>query len=431
VSELFRLSASAAARGIADGKFSSVELIESCLERIALREPDVRAWTSIDPQLSLGEARTRDRSAPAGPLHGVPVGVKDIIDTRDFPTEYGSPIFRGHRPQRDAVCVERLRAAGAVILGKTVTTEFAFFQPGKTRNPHNLAHTPGGSSSGSAAAVADYHVPLALGTQTAGSVIRPASFNGVIGYKPSFGAIPTTGVFEFAASLDTVGAFARSFDDLALLGVTSSSSEQTLERAPRIGFVRMPYWLEAEDELRRCLETATAELRTAGALVEDIELSATFSDLIDAHRTVMIAEGTAALAETHASHGDRLSDHLCRMIEEGRGLGADRIAEAGAVRARCLSEIDGLWQRVDVLLTPGACGVAPCGHASTGDPLFNRSWTFLHLPAVGFPIGRGGDGLPLGAQVIAPFAADARAIAAARWIHAEVGGIIGVDLSQT
>src|SRR3954452_1681416 len=269
------LSAHQAAREIAAGRLRAEALVSACLERIAAREPIVGAWHYLDPEAALDAARRCDRSAPSGPLHGVPIAVKDLIDTADMPTGYGSAIYAGHRPATDAACVALARAAGAIVLGKTVTTEFACFTPGKTANPRHPAHTPGGSSSGSAAAVADAMAPLAFGTQTAGSVIRPAAFCGIVGYKPSFGTIPRAGVKMLCDSLDTVGTMARSVADAAFFaGIVAGRPElrdiALPEAPPRFGLYRTPMWDEAGPEVATALDHARAALERAGARVEEI-----------------------------------------------------------------------------------------------------------------------------------------------------------------
>ncbi|ETW95399.1 MAG: hypothetical protein ETSY2_48185, partial [Candidatus Entotheonella gemina] len=287
------LTATEAAQAIAGGMMTSVELVQACLDRIHARETDIGAWTYLDDEAALSQARACDQHPVQGPLHGVPVGVKDLIDTYDMPTSYGSPIYAGHQSAGDASGVAMLRAAGAVILGKTVTTEFAMFTPGKTANPHNPAHTPGGSSSGSAASVADAMVPLALGTQTAGSIIRPASYCGAVGYKPTHGNFPIAGIKALAQSLDTLGGFSRSVADLALLRVAmigAPATLATLEGPPRIGLYRTPQWSEATDDTHNVLETAAQQLAAAGAEVRDAELPPEFADLVAAQETIQVFE---------------------------------------------------------------------------------------------------------------------------------------------
>ncbi|MGH7112935.1 MAG: amidase, partial [Stellaceae bacterium] len=322
------LSAREAARQIAEGKLTAEALVGAYLDRIAERESVVGAWEYLDRARALTEARQRDREPPRGPLHGVPIAVKDLIDTADMPTAYGSPIYRGHQPAADAACVALARAAGAVVLGKTVTTEFATFTPGKTANPRNPAHTPGGSSSGSAAAVADGMAPLALGTQTAGSVIRPAAFCGVVGYKPSFGLISRAGVKPLADSLDTVGVLARTIDDAAFLAgvLTERPASRHLAlppHAPRFGLYRTPVWNEAEPETAAALDAARAALERAGARVEEIAIAPEHHGLSEAQDKIMGFETVRALADERLRHGAELSPRLAQLLDAGMAVGAD------------------------------------------------------------------------------------------------------------
>jgi len=419
---LNELSAAAASVLVAVGKVTSRELVETCLLRIEEREPEVGAWAWLDPEQALAEADARDREARRGPLHGVPVGIKDIMDTADMPTEHGSPIYRGNRPAADAAVVAALRAAGAVVMGKTVTTEFAAFHPGKTANPHNPAHTPGGSSSGSAAAVADFMVPLALGTQTMGSVIRPAAFCGVIGYKPSFGTFARAGVKPSSDSVDTIGLFARSLDDVVLLSMALTGSapedfDATLDRAPRIGLFRGPHWPKAEPAAAAHLEEAARTLAAAGAAVSEIAAPALLSEAFDAHRTIVVYEMALALGHEWHVHRDLLSPALSEMLATGVACPFARYLAAQEVVDRARQWLADNFGGVDVWLGPSAPGEAPKGLTGTGDPVFNRLWTVLHTPCLTLPAGRGPQGLPLGVQAIGRFRDDARLIAAARWIE--------------
>lgn len=423
MNDLATLSLSDAARRIAAGSLTSEALVQACLERIGAREAQVGAWIHLDPQQALAEARARDREAPRGPLHGVPIGLKDIIDTADMPTGYGSPIYDGFRPSRDARCVEQLRAAGAVILGKTVTAEFATYHPGKTANPRALGHTPGGSSSGSAAAVADFHAPCAVGTQTAGSIIRPASFCGVIGYKPTFDAFAYQGLHPLAPSLDTLGLFVRSFADLAPLRRVLSLAPPARalggagERAPRIGFCRTGQWLRADAAMRAALEQCAEDLARAGAEVVDIELAPAFTDLVAAQTLVFAAEAARGLEKESREHPGLLSPQLAALLEQGRRFTPAMELAAHQQARQCRAELDAIFATVDVLLTPSCLGEAPAGLGNTGDPLFNRIWTMLHVPCVTYPIGTGPLGLPLGAQVVGPHGADDALIAHATWMQ--------------
>ena len=427
MNDLARLSVSEAAARIAAGSLTSVALVEACLERIAAREHDVGAWTHLDPEMALAEARARDAEAPRGPLHGVPVGLKDIIDTASMPTTYGSPIYAGYKPERDAPCVQQLRAAGAVILGKTVTAEFATYHPGKTANPHNLLHTPGGSSSGSAAAVADYHVPLTLGTQTAGSIIRPASFCGIIGYKPTYNAFDYGGLHALSVSLDTLGLFARSFADLTparlALSLKPVSRRVTApsDKPPRIGFCRTGLWDRGEPAMRAALEATAHKLARAGAQVVDITLPPSFMELVEAQTLIFAAEGARGLAMEARDRAELLSPELRALLEKGRQYTTDMETAAHKLAQQCRAELAMLFHDVDVMLTPASIGEAPVGLHATGDPLFNRIWTFLHVPCVTYPVAVGTHGLPLGAQVVGPVNRDDDLIAHAWWMQEHSG----------
>jgi len=416
-------SATAAAEAVAARKIKSVELVAACLDRIKAREPEIGAWTFLDAERALAEARARDAEAPRGPLHGVPVAIKDIIDTADMPTTYGSPIYAKHRPGVDAACVTLVRRAGGIPLGKTVTTEFAYFAPGKTKNPHNPRHTPGGSSSGSAAAVADAMVPAALGTQTAASIVRPATFCGVVGYKPTIGMYPLAGIKPFAASFDTLGTITRGVDDAMLMWrVLHADSAAIAPRAkpPRIGLCRTPQWDQAEPATVQAFETAAGKLRKVGATVAEVELPTRFRDLVELHKRIMAFESARAYATEYADHRDLLSPQLVDLIELGlkqavTGYLDDRRALEAAKR-----ELATIMASHDALLAPAARGEAPEGLAATGDPVFSRMWTLLQLPTITLPVLRGPHNLPVGVQLLAPFGADAALLQIARWAAAQL-----------
>ncbi len=417
---LHELTGMEAAVAIASGTITSEALVTACLERIKEREPAVRAWEYLDAEQALTQARACDRQPARSPLHGVPVGIKDLIDTVDMPTSYGSPIYAGHRPAADAASVALLRAAGAVILGKTVTTEFAMYMPGKTANPHNPAHTPGGSSSGSAAAVADTMVPLALGTQTAGSIIRPASFCGVVGYKPTHGHFALAGIKALSQTLDTLGGFARCVADLALLRavlVGAAPQLPVLAQAPRIGLCQTPQWPQASAATRAALESAGQRLAAAGASVHDVVLPADFTPLAEAQETIQVFEGARCCAYELTRHRAQLSPKLLELLAPAEGLTYAMYADALALAARCRQHLETLWTAHDVLLVPSAPGEAPAGLDATGNPLFNRMWTLLHTPAVSLPGAHGAHGLPVGVQVIGPCGQDERLLAIAAWMH--------------
>lgn len=409
------LTASAAVRLIANGELSSEELVRSCLERIAERDGDVRAWVHLDVDLALSEAKERDSRPVDGPLHGVPIGVKDIIDTADRPTTYGARPYEGHRPAVDAVSVQRLRQAGAVVLGKTVTTEFACFHPGPTANPHDLTRTPGGSSSGSAAAVADGMVPVALGTQTAGSVVRPASFCGIFGLKPTYAALPLGGVKAVSPSLDTLGVLARDAEDCALVaGVLADDPNAFRPPATetlRIGFVRTAQWPWMDADAREIIGAAVERL-AAGGIVAEAELPPEFAGLAEAQEVIMAVEAADALGPDRREHGNDLSDDLLRFLDRGHHLRWAHESARG-LAARCRRLLPRVFADHDVLLAPSVLGEPPPREESTGDPLLCRAWTLLGTPCVAVPGLRGRDGLPLGVQIVAAPGADGLAVRAA------------------
>jgi Asp-tRNA(Asn)/Glu-tRNA(Gln) amidotransferase A subunit family amidase len=403
MTDLHERSASQLAAAVRDGEVRAEEVVATFLDRVTARESELRAWAHLDPDRAIAEARRRDADEPRGPLHGVPVGVKDIVDTGDLPTEHGSPIYRDHRPSDDAVVVARLRAAGAVVLGKTVTTEFAFFTPGPTTNPHDPARTPGGSSSGSAAAVAARTVPLAVGTQTAGSVVRPASFCGTVGAKPTFGVVPTAGVKPAAPSLDTVGVFTNDVGDAALaLGVMADDLDRfrpaDLGERPRIGFARTHEWDQLEPATRAALDAAVERLARHVEVVE-VVLPASFAGLVDAQQTVMATEALRMLADERSHHADLLSDGLRTYLEGAEALVAG-YDDAISLAARCRDQLPEAFAGVEVVLAPSVIGEAP-SIETTGDPLLCRAWTLLGTPTVAVPGLRGPAGLPLGVQTIA------------------------------
>jgi Asp-tRNA(Asn)/Glu-tRNA(Gln) amidotransferase A subunit family amidase len=431
-----RLSTPETAAALRDGRLTSTGLVESYLERIEAREGMVQAWAFLDQEHALRQAQALDehrkRGRPLGFLHGVPVGVKDIVDTADMPTENGTVLHAGRRPRADATLVSLLRAAGAVILGKTVTTELAVYTPGKTRNPHHLEHTPGGSSSGSAAAVADGMVPLAIGTQTNGSVIRPASFCGVYGYKPSHGLIPRTGVLRQSPPLDTVGVMAADLEGLALLAeplmAFDAKDPDSRPRArpallqvlrepppvpPKLAFVRSPVWDEADEDTRAGFVELAEVL---GERIEEIELSSTFGEAIELHRTIMEADLAKSFAREYERGRDQLSARLREMIERGqRVLAVDynRALERVAVLNAALGE---LFTRYDAILTPAAPGEASKGLGSTGSPVFCTTWTLCGVPALTLPLLSGASGLPIGVQLVGEKGDDARLLRTARWL---------------
>lgn len=427
---LNRLSATRLVQMISSGEVTSEIVTRSFIDAIQQREQQLHAFVWFDADRALAIARELDRlqanDARRGPLHGLPIGVKDNIDTGDMPTCYGSPIFAAHRPVADAAVVSLAANAGAFVMGKTVTAELANFTPGPTRNPHNPAHTPGGSSSGSAAAVAAHLVPLALGTQTAGSVIRPASYCGVVGYKPSRQMIARAGVKIIADTLDEVGVFARSVEDAALAasvlalkpGWKDAASQMLASGAsPTIGWTATPQSQLASPALREALERAASTLLHRGARHTELTWPRVFDGLFDAQRVVQVFETARALGPEFIYRRDRLSQRLVDLIEQGRGTRPIDYLEALQLGRACEAAIDSLFGAADVILTFSATGEAPKGLGSTGDPLFNRPWQLLGCPSLNIPYGRGEAGLPLGLQVVARPRADAKLLGAGAWIE--------------
>jgi Asp-tRNA(Asn)/Glu-tRNA(Gln) amidotransferase A subunit family amidase len=423
---LNKLSASEIARATIAGETTCEDVVKNCLARIDAREKDIHAWATVDADFALRQAHDLDRSPRRGPLHGVPIGVKDIIDTADLPTEMGSPIYRGYRPSADATCVALVRAAGAVILGKTVTCEFAGMTPNITTNPHNTAHTPGGSSSGSGAAVADFMTAVAFGTQTGGSVLRPAAYCGVFGFKPTFGAFNRRGVYPAAESLDTIGLIARSIDDIellsAILELRPGPAPRALDRPPRIGLCRTPMWDKAQPETVAAIKDAAARLGKAGAELREVVLPSEFTGLRNAAReTVNNYERAAAMACEWNIHRDQISERLRKRIEIGRAMAHGEYLAALQLGENCRAQLPHVFRDIDVLLTPTANGAAPDGLDDTGDPGFQAIWTILHTPALTLPTHRSPNGLPVGIQLVAPKYDDRGLFACARWVWQQLG----------
>ena len=399
-----QLSAAAAVAQLSSGDLTAEALTRACLERAEERK-SVKAWAWLDPEHALAQARAADRAERPGLLAGLPIGIKDIIDTVDMPTEHGSPIYRANRPFADAACVALLRMAGAVILGKTVTTEFANRFPGATVNPHNPAHTPGGSSSGSAAGVADFQVPVGLGTQTGGSVIRPSAFCGVVGYKPSFGEFSRSGVKMQCPNLDTLGVLCRSVEDLALMraaliGMPHRPIDRTVG-GPRIGICRTPAWDAAEPSVQALIEQSATRFAAAGARVSEVSFAPEFADILDHHRRIFNYEAARNYAYEYEEHHDQVSQVLRdTVLSPGRELPLAAYVEALDTAEAFRRHLDDIFRDVDVLLTPSAAGEAPEGLGSTGDPSFNSIWTLSWSPCVTLPAGTGPKGLPLGIQLV-------------------------------
>ena len=435
---LTELTATEARDQMASGKLTAEAYVAACLERIEARDKDVEAWAHLDPNHALSQARAADRQRASGkgigPLHGLPVGIKDIIDTADMPTENGSPIFKGHQPAKDATCVAVLRAAGAIILGKTVTTELANVNPNKTRNPHNPAHTPGGSSSGSAAGVAAGMMPLALGTQTGGSVIRPGSFCGVHALKPTLGLVSRTGVTLQSHTLDTVGVYGRSLADLALITDALSqhdpSDAVSYTRArpglsamlaagvavkPRLAFFRSPAWSEAEPAARGAIEAFAAAL---GDRVSEVKIPE-MDDIVAHHANVMGAENSAYYGPLLARHPEGVSKRLAdRLAVSAKVSGGDYVRSLNA-RETAYAGLARVLDGHSAILTLASCGPAPVTLESTGNAIFNGMWTLLGVPCISLPLMTVG-GLPCGVQLVGKRRDEGRLLAVARWLEETV-----------
>ena len=419
---LYRLTASRIVRAIAAGETTCEAVARACLERIAELEPQVQAWQHLDPEHVLRQARALDGSGARGPLLGVPYGVKDIIDTADLPTEYGTPIHRGHRPQRDAACVALTRKAGGVLMGKTVTTEFANVHPGKTRNPHDLTRTPGGSSSGSGAAVGADMVPLALGTQTTGSTTRPASFCGVFGYRPTWGDLRLNGVMEASGTLDTLGILARSIEDVSLyrdvlLGIEPQPLASSVP-APRVGFCRTHNWDKVEPHTQRELERVAEQLARSGARLEDVTLPPDFAALEDAHRWISGFEMSRNLTWEIENHWDSISEEFRNgRLTDGLACTYEQYVSMRALMHHCRKLLLPVLDRFDVLLAPAAPGEAPPLWHPVPNPWVYMVWTTMHVPSLTLPVLRGPNGLPIGVQIIGRHYDDRRLFEWSQWIY--------------
>ena len=430
---LAQLTACEARAALNAGDVTSADLVGAYIARINERDADTGAWVQLDAAGALAAARDSDEMRAGGaimpPLAGIPVGVKDVIDTRDFPTELGSEVFAGRQPSEDAFIVTALKAAGAIILGKTVTTELAFFGPGKTRNPRDLERTPGGSSSGSAAAVADNQVPLALGTQTAGSVIRPASYCGVIGFKPTFGYTSRTGVLPQSSPLDTIGGYARSVDDIALLfdcismcdpadpdmrDETKPSLLTALQSSdlqpPRLAFVKSPAWAQGDEAMRAAFKDFAAKLGLA-----ETPLPADFDEILRLQQIVQFSDIARNYGPIADANPERVSAKLKEIIAEGRSFSQAQYTAARTKQAALYASLRPILATCDAILTPAAQGVAPVGLGSTGSPMFNGLWTYLEMPCISLPLLEA-NGLPIGVQLVGARGDDARLLRASAWL---------------
>ncbi len=413
------------AAAVSRRELTAEAVVRAYAERIEEQEPEIKAWQHFDAGLALSQARELDRADVNKPLQGVPIGVKDLMDTADMPTTYGSPIYAGHRPPFDAACVASCREAGAVIMGKTVTTEFATFQPGPTRNPRApsaMPHTPGGSSSGSAAAVAAGMVPLAFGTQTAGSIVRPAAYCGVVGYKPTHGTLPLAGTKPLSPSLDTIGVLARSVEDAAFFIGVLARTDYALASpgALRVGLCQTPHWDRASADARQALSDAARLLEKSGARVSDMAWPAEWNGLTQAQIDIMGNEALAAFAPERQQHAKLFSAAFADFLAAARTTDGARAAAAYALAERARCALATVFRSVDVLLAPSAEGEAPAGLGATGNPIFNRMWTLLGVPCVHVPTGVGMQGLPVGVTVIGPRWGDAQTLAAAERLHRSV-----------
>ncbi len=420
MNDLHTEDATSLARKLARREVTAEAVLMSCLDRIVEREPEIQAWSHIDRDGALARARELDNGPVRGLLHGLPIGVKDLFDTADMPTTYGSPIYASHRPAADAAPVALCREQGGVMVGKTVTTEFATFNPGKTRNPHRFTHTPGGSSSGSAAAVADGMVPLAFASQTAASVIRPAAFCGIVGYKPSFGLVNRSGVKPLCDSLDTVGFLARSVDDVALFAAATSGDRSLLQldanATPRVAMCATHEWPLADVDTRMAMQQAAMRLSQAGVAVRDIQTPMLFSQLVQVQKEIMGYELARSLSHERLRHADQLSDKLKALLEEGLRIAPERhwanIQLAYSARAK----VSSAFGDSEVWLAPSATGEAPATLEQTGDPVFGRVWTLLGLPCVHLPFMTGQSGMPVGLQVVGRYGEDRVVLRIARWL---------------
>ena len=439
--ELHTLTATELARLIASHEVSSREVVDACLTQIEQREDEIGAFTYLDPEYARSQADAADdqrqQGISLGPLHGVPIGLKDIIETGDMPTEHGSPIFKGYQPVEDATLVTALKQAGAVMLGKTVTTELAVMTPGKTCNPHNNRHTPGGSSSGSAAGVASHMFPVGIGSQTGGSILRPASFCGVYGFKPTHGRVPRPGVITQSTSLDTMGPIARSIDDCAIVtdamsvfdprdismkpmsrGNLLAAANSPVPAKPKIALVKTANWDKAEDAARSALEEVSERL---GNAVVEIDLNDLTREATDHHMTFQLAEIARNYGPLHDDNPGQISAGLVERIEKGRAIAAPDYLVARDRRIHLNAEFATLFESYDAVLTLASPGPAPVTLESTGNPIFNGLWTYLGLPAISIPVFEDESGLPFGAQLVGAMHDDGRLLRTAKWFVAELG----------
>lgn len=427
MSGLNTLTASEAAALIRKRELSSVDLVSACLDRIEEFDARTGAWAFVDPDYAIEQARRADQRAPTGALHGIPVGLKDIIDTADMPTEYGSNLYRGRQPHADAASTALLRAAGAVILGKTVTTEFGFRHPGKTVNPHNPLHTPGGSSSGSAAAVADMMVPLTLGAQTAGSVIRPAAYCGIVGFKPSYGMSSYSGIRHLAESFDTLGWMARSIEDVVLCRKVLCGEDRPLRiwqagSRPKLALCRTPYWEQAEPQTRSVVERIWTAI---GPDVEEISLPVDGEQLLEANWTITKYEAARLFFSEQSRFPRGVSRAVSAIVADGLAINGARYEEALRAMSRMRCAMNDALCAYDAVLAPSTAGEAPVSLFDTGPVTFNFLWTVGYMACLTLPVGMGAKGLPLGVQLVAAQHRDHDLLSAAEWLSSHVDQVRG------
>ena len=427
IHSLNHLSAVQIVQGIKDGDFSALEVMQASLSRIEQREDLIGAFVNYDPDIALQASKHSGRAKEHGALEGVPFVVKDIIDTVDFPTEWGSAIYQNNRPPRNASCVELFKRAGAIMVGKTVTTEFAYFKPGKTANPANPQHTPGGSSSGSAAAVADLMVPLGFGSQTAASLIRPAAYCGVLGYKPTHGSFSLDGVMGLSPSLDTLGLLTRHTEDLqlarhVLTGCDVGVHTNVDEVRPRVALMRGPHWQDGSIEMRDVCQRAISKLADHGAQTGELVHPEIFNQLTISQKTVMAYEVARSRIFEYNRHRDQISSQFTALIESGLMISYNEYQQALDLKKQAAFILDRLFMDVDVILAPSAPGEAPHGLTATGDPLYSRGWNLLQVPCVSIPFSSGPGGLPLSVQIIGPYGGDEKLLEITHWVERVLGG---------
>lgn len=417
---LNELSASALAKKLATREIKAEQLVRACLDRIDAREEDVKAWVHVAADAALKNAQQLDKGPIQGLLHGLPIGVKDLFDTVDMPTTYGSSIYQSLQPAADASVVALCRAQGAIMLGKTVTTEFATFTPGKTRNPHRLTHTPGGSSSGSAAAVSDHMVPLAFASQTAASVIRPAAFCGIVGYKPSFGLVNRSGVKPLSDSLDTLGFLARSVEDVALFAAAATGDQSLLQidtsLAPRIALCHTHEWPYADEDTQHAMQHAASVFAKAGHRVRELSLPDSFAGLLQAQKEIMGFDLVRSLAYERLQRTSELSAGLRELLDMGQQISWEQHRSNLQLAHSAKAAISSAFGEYEVVLAPSAVGEAPATLSQTGDPVFGRVWTLLGLPCVHLPFYKGSSGMPVGLQVVGRPGEDKVALRVAAWL---------------